>query len=64
MTGILGALDEEVDALIADLTDVRTETFGRLAVYSGRLYGYEAAVCRSGVGKVAAAYAASAFATL
>lgn len=59
MTGILAALDEEVDALIADLTDVRTETFGRLAVYSGRLYGYESAVCRSGVGKVAAAYAAT-----
>lgn len=64
MTGIIGALDREVDALLAAMTDKTEHMYGRLVVYVGRIEGQETAVCRSGVGKVSAAYAASVLTTV
>lgn len=59
MTGIIGALDKEVDTLIAEMTGREQHDFGKLTVYVGRIAGCQTAVCRSGVGKVAAAMAAT-----
>lgn len=59
MTGIIGALDKEVDTLIAEMTGREQHDFGKLTVYVGRIAGCRVAVCRSGVGKVAAAMAAT-----
>ena len=59
MTGIMGALDREVAALTELLENKTVADYGRLKVYSGKIFGKNTAVCVCGVGKVAAAYAAT-----
>lgn len=64
MTGIIGALDREVDALIAEMKGREQHTFGKLIIYVGSIADHDIAVCRSGVGKVAAAMAATVLTTI
>lgn len=52
MIGIIGAMDEEVEKLREDLTDVVTEVHGNLEFYAGKLAGKDVVVVRSGIGKV------------
>lgn len=59
MVGLLGAMREEVEALVAALEEV-VEVEGRLArFYRGRLEGVEVAVAKTGVGKVLSALTAA-----
>jgi adenosylhomocysteine nucleosidase len=55
MTGIIGALPEELEALHADLEGVREHHDGGYAIYSGTLFGQPVLLAKSGVGKVNAA---------
>ena len=50
--GIIGAMDLEVDALKAKLTDVRVTTKARMDFYEGILNGAQVVVVRCGIGKV------------
>lgn len=54
MYGIIGALDEEVETLIAALEHKKEEKIGPYLMTSGVLEGKEVVICKSGVGKVAA----------
>ncbi len=58
--GIIGALDEEVSALIAKLSDRRVVKLGGVELNIGELYGRSVAIAKSGVGKVFAAMCAEA----
>ncbi len=53
--GIMGAMMEEVDGLIARLTERDEQTIGMRTYYSGKLYGIPTIVVFSRWGKVAAA---------
>lgn len=53
--GLLGAMDEEIELLLQDMTDKTLHTHGGIAFTSGRLHGCSVIVCKSGVGKVNAA---------
>ena len=55
MLGIIGAMDEEVAMIKAQLTDVQVETRAAMDFYKGKLEGKEVVVVRSGIGKVNAA---------
>jgi len=55
MLGIIGAMDEEVAMIKAQLTDVQVETRAAMDFYKGKLEGKAVVVVRSGVGKVNAA---------
>jgi len=55
MTGIIGAMDQEVSKLIADMEDAKKETRASMDFYSGRLCGCDVVVVKCGVGKVNAA---------
>ena len=59
MIGIIGAMQEEIDAIL-ELTDSyhQVETRKRL-MYLGTLGGKKVVICKSGVGKVEAAYTTS-----
>lgn len=54
-TALIGAMDEEVDALRASLADARHERVGPFDLHRGRLEGRPVVVARCGVGKVNAA---------
>ncbi len=56
--GIIGAMDSEVDNLIARLEDAKTENCAGREFVSGRLSGRDVVVVKSGIGKVAAAITA------
>ena len=58
MLGIIGAMDEEVAMIKAQLTDVQVETRAAMDFYKGKLEGKEVVVVRSGIGKVNAAMCA------
>ena len=58
MVGIIGAMSIEVDALKAAMTDKKTENISGIEFVSGKLYGREAVVAQSGIGKVFAAICA------
>lgn len=58
--GIIGAMEPEVEALVAALKGKRVDTVGSLTFYRGRLGKKSAVIVRSGVGKVFAAIAAEA----
>lgn len=60
MIGIIGAMASEVDALIAELSEKKTERISGSLFTSGILEGKEVVIVRSGIGKVAAATAAEA----
>ena len=53
--GIIGAMDLEVDALKAKLSDVKVTSKARMDFYEGVLNGTDVVVVRSGIGKVNAA---------
>lgn len=52
MIGIIGAMDEEVAKLKADLTDTMEEQHTGLTFVTGKLSGKDVVVVRSGIGKV------------
>ena len=52
MIGIIGAMDEEVEKLKADITDAVTEVHNGLTFVTGKLKGKYVTVVRSGIGKV------------
>ncbi|USB34578.1 5'-methylthioadenosine/adenosylhomocysteine nucleosidase [Paenibacillus sp. YPG26] len=53
--GLLGAMDEEIALLLADMESKETVVVSGIAFTKGNLYGRQAVVCKSGVGKVNAA---------
>ncbi len=55
ITGIMGALDIEVQALCAELTDVTQETYAGVLYHRGKLYGQPLIICCAGMGKANAA---------
>ena len=58
--GIIGALNDEVRAIISKLEDRKTENVGGIEFNVGRIYGKNVVVARCGVGKVFAAICAEA----
>ena len=52
MIGIIGAMEEEVRELIADMTDCQMQEKASMKFYKGVLYGKDAVVVQSGIGKV------------
>ncbi|MBQ9535669.1 MAG: 5'-methylthioadenosine/adenosylhomocysteine nucleosidase [Clostridia bacterium] len=55
VTGVIGAMEVEIESLAAAMEDRREERVGDLLFYSGMLSGRRAVVVRSGIGKVNAA---------
>ena len=55
MVGIIGAMEEEVRELIEDMTECEMQERASMNFYKGMLYGKEAVVVQSGIGKVNAA---------
>ena len=64
MLGIIGAMDEEVAMIKAQLTDVQVESRAAMDFYKGKLEGKEVVVVRSGIGKVNAAMCTQIFADI
>ena len=58
MIGILGAMQAEVQALIGNLGNKKSEQIGSLIFYTGRLQGKEVVIAACGIGKVFAAMCA------
>ncbi len=56
--GIIGAMEPEVEALIAALEDKSSDTVSGICFYSGRISGKSVVVARCGIGKVFAAICA------
>lgn len=52
MLGIIGAMDEEVDKLKAEMEQVQVKKKASMEFYQGTLQGKEVVVVRSGIGKV------------
>lgn len=52
MIGIIGAMDEEVNAIIEKMTNVESKEKAGMTFNRGTLEGKEAVVVRSGIGKV------------
>lgn len=55
VVGIIGAMEEEVAKLKSEMTDVKQISKAGMDFLRGRLYGRDAVVVRSGIGKVNAA---------
>lgn len=53
--GILGAMDEEIELLLRDMSDKQEHVHAGIRFTGGLLHGREVMVCKSGVGKVNAA---------
>ncbi len=58
MIGIIGAMQIEVEALSAMITEKRIETLSGIDFYIGKLCGKDAVVAKCGIGKVFAAICA------
>ncbi len=58
--GIIGAMDPEVDELVARLSGRESETVGSVTFYVGELLGKRVVIAKCGIGKVFAAIAAEA----
>ena len=58
MTGLIGAMDAEVDEILAGMTEDRSETVSGITYHIGRIGGKDCVVAKCGVGKVAAAVCA------
>lgn len=56
--GIIGAMDPEIDALVAAMEDAVQEQAAGLTFHRGRIAGHNVVVVRCGVGKVCAALCA------
>lgn len=50
--GIIGAMDVEVNGIIADMTNTTIEELSGMKFVSGELYGKSVVVCKCGIGKV------------
>ncbi|MBO5375004.1 MAG: 5'-methylthioadenosine/adenosylhomocysteine nucleosidase [Clostridia bacterium] len=50
--GIIGAMDIEVDGIVADMKNTSKELVGAMCFIKGELFGKEVVVCRCGIGKV------------
>jgi 5'-methylthioadenosine/S-adenosylhomocysteine nucleosidase len=59
MTGILGAMREEVDAFVEVLQEERFEKGAATEFHRGRIDGHEVVVAKTGVGKVLSALSAA-----
>ena len=59
MLGVIGAMESEVETLIAALEEDRAEKIGLTVYHAGKLDGRAVVIARSGVGKVNAALAAA-----
>ncbi|RYG74771.1 5'-methylthioadenosine/S-adenosylhomocysteine nucleosidase [Lentibacillus lipolyticus] len=57
--GIIGAMDEEIDAVRGKMADTAEETVANCLFIHGKLYGREVVLLKSGIGKVNAAMAAT-----
>lgn len=57
--GIIGAMEQEVDHLRQQIVNLREERHAGCVFYSGSLHGVEVVLTQSGIGKVAAAIAAT-----
>ena len=55
MIGIIGAMDEEVEQIVAAMEVEREETKAQMTFKAGKLNGKDVVVVRSGIGKVNAA---------
>ncbi len=53
--GIIGAMEQEVTELRAQITDIEQQIDAGIAFYTGKLNGVDVVLQRSGIGKVAAA---------
>ena len=58
MTGIIGAMDIEVNGLISEMENPVTETISTMRFTSGKIGGHDVVVAKCGVGKVNAAVCA------
>ena len=58
MIGILGAMDIELEALLADLQQKESEQISGFTFFKGKLSGREVVIAKCGIGKVAAAVCA------
>ena len=58
--GIIGAMDEEVSALVGMLIKPKRERIGSVEFFVGKIFGKRVAVAKCGVGKVFAALTAEA----
>ncbi len=56
--GIIGAMDVEVEGLVARLSDRSSETVSGITFYTGELLGKRVAIAKCGIGKVFAAISA------
>ncbi|WP_414049855.1 5'-methylthioadenosine/S-adenosylhomocysteine nucleosidase [Macrococcus animalis] len=59
MIGIIGAMQEEIEILKNDMTDLVTEKQAHVEIYKGYLYGKEVVLMQSGIGKVNASICAT-----
>lgn len=50
--GIIGAMNEEIEALLNGMTDIQKEIKAEIEYYKGVFNGLDVVVCKSGVGKV------------
>lgn len=55
ITGIIGAMEEEVERIRGELAEMETKHFAGIRFDAGRWHGKPVVLCRSGVGKVNAA---------
>lgn len=55
--GIIGAMDEEIDLLLSNMTDQKEETIGNVLFIKGNINDRDVVLLRSGIGKVNAAMA-------
>lgn len=58
LIGIIGAMDIEVDGIVADMTEISIETIGTMRFVKGKLFDKDIVVCKCGIGKVFAAICA------
>lgn len=59
MIGIIGAMEEEIEILKNDISDLQTEKIAHVEIHKGNLYGKNVVLMRSGIGKVNAAICAT-----
>lgn len=55
MLGIIGAMEEEVEKLKSEMTEIQVQTKAAMDFYQGKLRGKEVVIVCSGIGKVNAA---------
>ena len=56
--GIIGAMEPEVEALVAELVEAESRIISGITFYTGRLFSKSVAIARCGIGKVFAAVCA------